>query len=128
VDLAFNVELVALDLDRGAVGRVPEQALLLHVLLHLWEGDLGVSYVVLLAESVQVGGLSRQASLHLIDVEKGLSADLAGVGSQQDVLAGLLLHLVSKGDSLLEFELFQQCSRELGEAIRVISALAHNEG
>lgn len=96
-------------------------------MLDFFESDLGVGDVVGLAVVVQIRGLPGQTGLDFVDVQESLSTDLTSVRAQQDVLAGFLLHLISKSDCLIEIKVFEKSLSELSEAIRVVFLLSKDQ-
>lgn len=117
MDFAFDVELVALDLERGSLCFGQDQSLLGHVLFNLLKGNVGVCDVVGLAKLGQTLRLASQTRLNFVHVEECLSADFAGVWAQEDVLTGLLLHLVCQSNGFFKLKFFEQGLCELGKAV-----------
>lgn len=131
VDLSLHVELIALDLEScGTIVRLwwclsQNQALLSHVLFDFLKSNVGVGYVVGDTEICQWLWLACQTSLNFEDVEERLTSNLTCMGTQENVLTGFYLHLVRESDRLSKFEIFEQCLRKLGKAIRVRRFLPH---
>lgn len=127
MDLALHVELVTLDLKDCILCLGQQKTLSGHVLLDFLESDLGVGDVVGLTVVVQIGGLAGQTGLDFVDVQESLPTDLTGVRAQQDVLAGLLLHLISESNGLIEIKVFKKSLSELSEAIGVVFLLSKDQ-
>ena len=131
VNLAFHIVLVALDLQYRVLtlSRLrQDEPLLGHVLLDLFKSDVKEANIVLSAELGQTRRLPRESRLYFKDVQECLSSDLTSVRSQQDVLAGLKLHLISESDSLLKVEFLEQRLRELRERVGIVVLFAENQG
>lgn len=92
------------------------------------DSNVDVGHVVSVTELVQILGLAGQTGLDLEHVEKSLSTDLTSVGSEQDVLTCLLLHLVGELDGALNIEVLEKSLCELREAVRVGALLSKDDG
>jgi len=90
-DLALHVVLGSLD-QNSLLLLLNEEALLFEVLVHAVEGA-GFREVVGLAEGAHVITGLLEACLDLVQVKQGLSVNLVGVGSEEDVALCLTLHL-----------------------------------
>ena len=128
MDFSFDVELAAFNGEGSTISLCQNESLRGHVLFNFLYSNVNVGNIVSITELVQILCLAGQTSLHLEHVEESLSTDLTSVGSEKDVLASFLLHLVGEHDGALDIEVLEESLRELREAVRVGSLLPEDDG
>ena len=80
-----------------------------------------------LAEFSQTLRFPGETSLNFEDVKKGLSTDFTRMGAEENILAGLYLHLVGKSDGIFELKVLQESLSELREAVGIRVFLTDDE-
>ena len=128
VNLALHIKLVPFDFQDGLISLSDDESLRCHVLVDFLESFFRVRDALVRAKLVQVHRLARQTRLHFEDVQECLSADLASMRLQENVLTSLISHLIGKSNSIVKLELLKERLSELGEAVRVVPLLSEDQG
>ena len=117
MDFAFDIELVALDLDHLlALARLLDnQAHLGQVRVDLRERLVHKLDVVLFAEGFEVVSLLEKSALNFKHVQKCGTSQLLRVGSQQNVFICFLFDCVSQLARSIEIKLVKESLCELSE-------------
>jgi len=134
LDLSLYIVLSSLNLhdtaylraDSVTLADADDERFVVQAVLHFTACSVNLSNLVLFAESSEVDTGLVESGFSFENVEQSLSAELSGMGSQEDIIFGVFGKLFSELDSSLEVEFFKEGLGELSEAVGVVVLLSHD--